>query len=102
MKEAGNALLEELIGTDAGAIAKEIDKRVEYVLRTQNPKNAGSTEYQKLGEYVLIRMFYKLPMQLPIGKREWKPKRQSTSHSDQKILCMRQKMEPGCDRCQKF
>ena len=61
MKEAGNALLEELIGTDAGAIAKEIDKRVEYVLRTQNPKNAGSTEYQKLGEYVLIRMFYKLP-----------------------------------------
>ena len=61
MNGTGSSFAEEVIGKDIDAIRREMEKRVEYVRNVQNVKNAGNTEYKKLGEYTLIRMFYPLP-----------------------------------------
>ena len=61
MIKTGTGFAEEVIGKDVDTIRREMDKRVEYVRNVQNVKNAGNTEYKKLGEYTLIRMFYPLP-----------------------------------------
>ena len=56
-----NAALESVMGKDIAEVRKEMEKRADYVRKVASPKNAGNTEYKKLGDYTLIRMFYPMP-----------------------------------------
>ena len=56
-----NSALESVMGKDIAEVRKEMKKRADYVRKVASPKNAGNTEYKKLGDYTLIRMFYPMP-----------------------------------------